>query len=177
MYASTEPNGGGGGTPAPQPVKHRTITLTNNAPIRIIEDEWPVLCEAATGTEDGPPWGWDMRFHVRKHKPRKADMGVNLIDDRGYIIYATFRTFDETNEDSQDLNQTVRVGRRFSAKQAYIIQHADGTYTDKLCKQMSEVANELRERILNEKLRKYVTVVLDRCFADLPAHDSHAEYL
>ena len=127
---------------APVEPKRRTITLTNRAPIQIVEDEWPVIAEGRSGYDHpcGDGLGWLVEFRVRK--------GVY-----NYIIHASYEYSTEPAEE----DQRVRVGRVLRPIEA----------ANDLWKHMVEVGEELRIRIENEKLKKYVTYALDHCFASL----------
>jgi hypothetical protein len=166
------------GTNKPVEKKHRTITLTNNAPIRIIEEEWPVLAMGGCGDDiDGPPWGWSISIHVRTEK--KPEPESTFFSSPRHlpriIIHAKYQCFDETN-DNADHNQTVRVGRLISGEAACTVQwlnkDGDRCSRDMLCENILAVGEELRERIALANMRGNVTYALDSCFANLPPHDA-----
>lgn len=138
-------------TPAKPPVedKYRTVTLTNRAPIRIKEDEWPIIGEGGTGSGPDIPdeWSWEIKFVVR-HSKYGHRLGIH---DR-ILIHAVYVKNDENDEKYQK----VRVGRLLKDNAIF-----------HLWKNMLEVADEMRERILDEKLCRFVTHALDNCFANL----------
>jgi hypothetical protein len=137
--------------PAPEP-KRRTITLTNRAPIRIIEDKWPVIAQGLEGDDCQAPWGWEIAVRVR-HETGKGYTR--------YIIHANYETHDETREFCLISNQRIRVGRIIDCYEA----------AKNLWKHILEVGEELRVRINNEKLRRHVTNAVDKCFASLTPRD------
>lgn len=144
--------------PVPTPVattdKRRTITLTNRPPIRIVEDRWPVIAWGNDAHQDpGATHGWEIDIRVRCEKPE-----MNL--PTRYLIHANYRVFDKDQDDASH-NQKVRVGRLLSDDEAIGDLH----------KHIIAVGDELRERILNQDMHKFVTIAVDRCFADLSPHD------
>jgi len=58
-------------TPVVTTNRRRTITLTNQAPIRIVEDEWPVIAQGAHGADlSSEPFGSEIAIRVRReNKP------------------------------------------------------------------------------------------------------------
>jgi hypothetical protein len=75
--------------------KRRKITLTNRAPIQIIEAEWPIMaqgmCDNDTASAPCPKSKWSIDIRVRKDKIGRT------------IIYATY-SFDDPQH-----RQLVRV--------------------------------------------------------------------
>ena len=136
-------------TPMPPPPakpveeKLRTITLTGRAPIQIKESEWPIDAEGWSGYENtsGWPGSFDVKFKVRRGNGCRV------------IVYGTFGYWEEDNFDK---SQNVRVGRIVT-----VVEEHD------LWKHMREVGQEMRERVLNDNLRKHVTLALDACFEKL----------
>jgi hypothetical protein len=144
--------------PTPEPtVKQRTITLTNRAPIKIIEDEWPVIAEGGCGEDwAGPEFGWGIEIRVRRHVDA-GDWRKRHESRSGYIIHAHY----VYNTDGDKDDQRVRVGRILTGKEGLLY----------LYKHILETGNELRERISNERFRKHVIYAVDQCFANLPPQD------
>jgi hypothetical protein len=137
----------------PVELKHRTITLTNRAPIDIVEDEWPVVADGTDGYEH--PGGadlesWRMNIRVR----RETKVFDELEYGHRYIIHAGYEYYMDNR---LDLCQKVRVGR--------VLNHPD-TAND-VWNAILGVGEELRSRIEIESLRAKVTGIVDRCFAKL----------
>jgi len=63
------------------PTKTRTITLTDRAPVRIVEEEWPIIASAKD---------WDGEFDFQA--PRTWAMRVRQHADGRAIVYATYAT-------------------------------------------------------------------------------------
>jgi hypothetical protein len=130
--------------------KHRTITLTNRAPISIIEADWPVTAEGTCGYDvPDAPFGWTINIRVRHER---GSLGRT-------IIHAKYVYWDD-DADHGDENQIVRVGRVLSQSDA--LNH--------LWQDILQVGDELRIRIANAKLAANVIYAVDACFAALPAH-------
>jgi hypothetical protein len=141
--------------PAEPVVKQRTITLTNRAPIRIVEEHWPIYAQGACGEDNpsGSPYPeWTIEVRVRFYK------GAHKYPLYHTIIHANYSYSSEIDEKYQ----TVRVGRILTDRES----------AGDLWKHITEVGDELRERIGDEHMRKYVTYALDSCFANLPPHDA-----
>jgi hypothetical protein len=136
-------------TPAiPTVRKYRTITFTNCAPIRIVEDEWPVITQGDHSYEvSEAPVRWKISIRVQAYHEDQNQW------NRRVIIHANYRYTDDDKEERQD----IRVGRHLSSPAS----PAD------LWKHMAEVAEELRIRIDRENMRGQVTHALDNCFANL----------
>jgi hypothetical protein len=137
---------------APVPVsataKRRTITLTNRAPIQIVEDDWPVVAQGACSWDypSDPGLGWKIEMRIRVHR----------LHNWRVIIHANYEYAWDYEDDER--NQTIRVGRLLKIDTP-----------QKIWKHILEIGEELRERISDDSSRKYVTPVLDQCFANLPA--------
>lgn len=119
--------------------KRRTITLTNRSPVTIVEDEWPVIAEG--GYRDDHPSGCEqlsVEFRVRRNRHKQ------------HLIHGKFSYYLEDVE-----SETHRVGR---------LLYIPDNDVDKA---LLEVGNEMRERVSDGPLRRYVTLALDACFAKL----------
>ena len=135
----------------------RTITLPGRAPIKIIEDDWPVIAKGQWGDEPGgAPWGWNVTIHVRHEKYETDELMIGWTRGGRWLIHAKYLCFNENELQDNEVNYTVRVGR--------LLECGDGN----LWMHISEVADELRERIFNDKHRKQVVHAIDACFASLP---------
>jgi hypothetical protein len=137
----------------PEPVvRRRTITLTNRAPIVIVEDDWPMIAQGIScHKQEGAPIGWEISIRVRHQRAKY---------NAQFLIHAKYLTFDddyEPDNDDDKHNQMVRVGRIITEREAAM----------NLWKHILAVGEELRERILDEHKRKFVTHAVDRCFANL----------
>jgi hypothetical protein len=145
---------------APTEVKRRTITLTNRAPIRIAEDNWPVIAqgECNGGDPECPWWGWKITIHIREEKI-EAQRDKLLPSLPQYLIHAKYHAWNES-EETPDTN--VRVGRLLSSTEAAC----------DLWKHIGAVGDELRERVgRHETAHWRITRAIDECFASLPPHE------
>lgn len=128
----------------PVEAKTRIITLTNRAPIEIVEAEWPVIAQGSVEYE---------------HPAGIEDHSVNIRVRRSsyrHIVHASYRHFIDDNADA---SQMVRVGR--------VIFDHELKYGGELWRHVQEVGEELRSRIINEKLKRNVTFAVDACFANM----------
>jgi len=158
MLAKTPPEPSAEPTPAAKPAqpRRRTITLTNRAPVQIIEADWPVIAEGSCGYEiEGAPYSWGISIRVR-YEAIKEDRRLNLTTGGRYLVHAKYHSWDEEDEEA---SQIVRVG--------HLLERNEGSASD-LWKHIMTVADELRVRIEGEPMRKKVTHAVDACFANLP---------
>ena len=146
--------------PATPPVKRRRIiTLTNRAPISIIEDDWPIKAQglyADNFNGADAPYGWEMAIRVREQDMKEK--GPDGYRHSGmHIVHANYSSSAEDMDEDYIANQIVRVGRLLNWSEA----------NDELYKHILEVGEELRTRINHEGRRAFVTHIVDRCFASL----------
>ena len=126
------------------PEKRRTITLTNARPISILESEWPIWAEG--GLHDEHPGGpeiedLEVRFRVRRNKHGR------------HIVYGTFDYWNEGSSEPTCIK--VRVGKYLPS----IVHEVEPA--------LREVGEDMRKRVLNEYMHRWVTIALDACFANL----------
>jgi hypothetical protein len=122
--------------------KRRTITLTNRSPVSILESQWPVIAEGSYHDEH-PSGCEDLKIDFRVRRDRHGRC----------IVHGKFYYWNEGSE----TERTVRVGRYLARP------HGDTEVA------LLEVGNEMKQRVHNEYMHRWVTIALDRCFAKLGA--------
>ena len=141
MLAKTEE------TPRPEAPeeKRRTVTLTDDQPVSILESEWPVIAEGSHHDEECD----------RGLSSLKIDFRVRHGKYNRYLIHGKYDWYTETGGEPD--GDIVRVGKLLSFND------------DKdLGKALREVGAAMKVRVLNEYMHRWVTKALDDCFAHLP---------
>lgn len=128
--------------------KTRTITLTGRPPVRIKEDEWPVIAAGSWSAHDGqiPQQAdreWDITIRVRAHADGRA------------IVYGVYRY--DTLWQSEHC-ETHRVGVLLDAG-------AD------VAAAIDDIADQLIERISDVDMHRHVREAADECIGDLPPQE------
>ena len=126
--------------------KMRTITLTDRAPVRINEAEWPVIAAASYKDFDGQydfqaNRTWKIEFRVRQHADGRA------------IVYATY---DYSSQFQNEAGEAYRIG--------VVLAPDDDRPTA-----IHRVRNQLVDRVAYDTRHRHIGNTADECIADLPA--------
>jgi hypothetical protein len=153
----------------PPVVKHRTISLTNRAPIRIVEDDWPIVAQGTDGHTEwwgGEEHGFVIQIVFRRHK----DSVKRSLYDVSEILHAKYEYSHPERIDEGEYGQKVRIGRIL----AHYPNVQDGRMKcqsiDEFWQHIRELGAELQERINNVEHRRYVVNAVDKLFAALEPH-------
>jgi hypothetical protein len=123
--------------------KYRTITLTNRAPVRIVEEDWPIIAEGHCGNETSE---CNIEVRVRRHCDGRA------------ITHANF-AYSYSNGGPPPYDGLSRIRGR--------IGHLSGA-DENLAAGLRIVGDQLRERVFDRDMHKLVVGAIDQCFARLP---------
>jgi hypothetical protein len=136
----------------PAPLRIATvIPLTHHASVRIFLDEWEVIAAGSwsNGHSDNPD---HQELGVRVLMLRNGEASTT-IGDGTTIVQAWAESHDP---DDERLAECVTVGRLLTFEETSARGSCDP--------HILAVADELRERISDERLRRRVTAVVDACF-------------
>lgn len=129
--------------------KKRTITLTDRAPVRISEDEWPVIAEGNYDDHDG-------EVRCQANRVTSALMRVRQNSDGRTIVYAVY-DYDTlfSNEDSY----VIRAGELLEPGVCVVdaIRTVSATIID--------------SRVASDEVSEHMERVERECIADLPAEE------
>ena len=130
----------------------RTITLTNRPPVKIDEDNWPVIASASDDTHDGQVRAQANRTHewwikVRQHEDGRA------------IVYAGYR-YDTNFQDA----------RGHEHKHGDYLAHTDAKH-EEICRAVTNVAARMESGEHNGDDAAQWDRLAQECIADLPAEE------
>ena len=128
--------------------KTRTITLTGRPPVKIREDQWPIIAQGSYA------W-WDNQYRSQANRSVDIWLRVRQHADGRAIVYGGY---DYMTCWQGEQGRDVRVG-------ALLEPGAD------LVRAIQQVGAELADRIEDEPGAQRVRDVIDACIADLPAEE------
>lgn len=122
----------------------RTITLTGRPPVRILEDNWPIIAEATHRDHDG-------QIRCQANRTWKAGVYVRQHADGRAIVYAVDEHYTAFQREQ---GYTIRRGA--------LLAPGDDIPT---------AVHVVVEQIINAGAAAYVRPLAEECIADLPAED------
>jgi hypothetical protein len=129
----------------------RTITLTGRPPVRIDEDNWPVIAKAADKT-------WDNRYECQANRTWKWWINVRQHEDGRTIVYAGY---DHDSQFQGERDFTARAGKMLPA------DSSDET----ICETIREVCEEMASAESDADYTARWQTIAAECIADMPAEE------
>jgi len=128
--------------------KTRIITLTGRAPIKIREDQWPVIAI-------GDYRDWDNQYEFQANRKWKIDFRVRQHANGRIVVYAVY---DYDTHFREEAGEAHKVGQLLDAG-------AD------LPAAITCAADELIKRVADGNMHRHVRNAANECIADLPAQE------
>lgn len=128
--------------------KQRTITLTDRPPVRIREDQWPVI---ATGSYSD----WDNQYEFQANRKWNIDIKVRQHQDGRVIVYSVY---DYDTRFATEKSEAHRVGALLAPD-------------DDLPAAIKRTAEQMIVRVTDDNMHRHIRAVADECIADLPAQE------
>ena len=157
----------------PVEVKTRTITLTNRAPIKIVEDDWPILAHGEHGEShfyQGEEYGHSVQIFLRRHKNWNDKARWYDLHEILHAKYEWSRPC--TDHEGFDIYyQKVRVGRLLAPEVICMDGRMKCQSINDIWRHIRETGDEIRERLHKPEHKKTVTLAVDTLFANLDAHE------
>jgi hypothetical protein len=130
-------------------MSQRTITLTGRPPVKIDEDNWPVLADASDNEHDG-------QVQSQANRTSKWWVKVRQHDDGRTLVYAGY-----------DYDTCYRGERGLSAKRGLLLPA--GTSNDAICDAIRDVCGDIyTAEHAGEDADRWPTLAA-ACIADMPA--------
>lgn len=128
--------------------KYRTITLTDRAPVRIVEDQWPTLAHGCWSDHDN-------QYEFQANRKWRIDVRLRQHEDGRAIVYAIY---DYDTAFQSERNENHKVG---------MLLEAAGDYPTAI----KQVAQDLIDRVSDDDMHRHIREAANECIADLPAQD------
>jgi len=128
--------------------KQRTITLTDRPPVRIREDQWPVIAH-------GNYKDWDNQYEFQANRTWKIDIRVRRHQDGRAIVYGVY---DYDTQFQGEKGEAHKVGALLAP---------DGD----LPAAIKEAAEQMIERVGDDDMHRHIRDAANECIADLPAQE------
>lgn len=131
--------------------KTRTITLTDRAPVKIREDEWPIVAHGSYSNHDN-------QYESQANRKWKCDVRVREHEDGRAIVYGIY-----------DYDTAFQGERGFAAKAGALI----GASTDRVSaiRSVGETLTESAVEAGHEDFVAHISAAVRECVADLPAEE------
>lgn len=131
--------------------KTRTITLTGRPPVKISEDNWPVIASVVDGWHDN-------QYEFQANRKSKWFVGVRRHEDGRAIVYATYGyEIAWQNESSLYVKRGVLLEK--------------GATTHQITSAIEEVCSDMRDAEHHGDDAERWSRLVHECIADLPAEE------
>lgn len=124
----------------------RTITLSRRQPVKVNEDDWPVIASASDKE-------WDNQYECQANRISKWYVGVRQHEDGRAIVYATY-----------SYSTNWQGARDYSARHGQLLA-ADAD----ICAAIREVCGDMAASEHNGEDASRWAQLADDCQADMPA--------
>lgn len=129
--------------------KIRTITLTGRPPVKINDENWPLIASASENDYDG-------EFEFQANRMSKWFIGVRQHEDGRAIIYDTY-----------SYRSNWQGARGYSAKRGVLLPV--GTTVDQIADSIFEVCKDIAQAEHQGDDAERWTEMMHECLADMPA--------
>lgn len=140
--------------------KIRTITLTGRPPVRIVEDDWPVMADGEVDDHDGG----QVRYQADRSTTATIRVRQHRTDGRT-IVYGVWE-YDTRWQGEQ--GRTERAGVLIPCPEGTVISDTEYAVWDGIIAAIGEVAASLAEMSGDTERTSRAARL---CIADLPAID------
>jgi len=134
--------------------RSRTITLYDRPPVRIREDEWPIMAAAEWAWHDG---------EVESQANRKHYCLLRVRQDRQQgrtVVYGVARYVTNWQREEP-----------WEYRGGQLLDTDSGTMMANIVAAIREVGNRVADSIPDEDTARHMRELVDECIADLPAEE------
>ncbi len=130
----------------------RTITLTGRPPVKIHEEDWPVIAEAVQSD-------WDNQYEFQANRKWSWTVKVRQHEDGRTLVYAAY-SYTSNFQDE----------RGYSAKHGVLLDAEDAT-TEGVCRAIESVCSDMADAEADDDYSARWKTLAAECIADLPAEE------